>query len=216
MLLRKKNKVGNDVVPSDSELEAAEAKPTKDADDKKIIALAKLNKQACMDLILSIDHKGSRGKIAFRLVKNCTSSEYPEGNCKLAWDRLVAKYAPKSTPSLLKLKKKFENSRLKSAQVDPDEWISELEGLRTEIEEINSSSAVSDYDFMVKILNNLPSEYDVILDGLENRLSMDGSGSNALTIEDIREKLSIVMSRSSNTMWKKMKTKVVKIGMLRM
>ena len=54
--------------------------------------------------------------------------------------------------------------------MDPDEWISELEGLRTEIEEINSSSAVSDYDFMVKILNNLPSEYDVILDGLESAL----------------------------------------------
>ena len=59
------------------------------------------------------------------------------------------------------------------AQVDPEEWISKLEGLRTDIKEINSSLAMSDYDFMVKILNNLPSEYDVILDGLENRLNMD-------------------------------------------
>ena len=42
---------------------------------------------------------------------------------------------------------------------------------------------------MVKILNNLPSEYDVILDGLENRLTVDASDSNALTIESIRDKL---------------------------
>ncbi len=73
-----------------------------------------------MDLILSINHKSSRGKTAFRLVKKCTSSEYPEGNCKLEWDRLVEKYVQKSMPSLLKLKKKFENSRLKPAQANPE------------------------------------------------------------------------------------------------
>ena len=40
---------------------------------------------------------------------------------------------------------------------------------------------------MVKILNNLPSEYDVILDGLENSLTL--TGSDALTVECIRDKL---------------------------
>ena len=50
-------------------------------------------------------------------------------------------------------------------------------------------SAMSDRDFMVKILNNLPPEYDVILDGLENRLILDESDSNALTIESIRDKI---------------------------
>jgi len=189
LLLCKKSKSGFDIVPTESEYDAAEAKTSKDADDKKIIALAKLNRLAFMDLILSIDHKSSRGKVAFRLVKNCKSSAYPEGNCKLAWDRLVAKYAPKSTPSLLKMRKKFENSKLSSAVIDPEEWISELEGLRTEVEGIDSSSAMSDKDFMVKVLNNLPSEYDVILDGLENRLTLDQSDPNTLTIENIREKL---------------------------
>ena len=55
----------------------AEAKPSKDADDKKIVALTKLNRLAFMDLILYIDHKSNQGKTAFRLVKNCKSSEYP-------------------------------------------------------------------------------------------------------------------------------------------
>ena len=190
LLLCRKNKDGYDVIPTEDEFSAAEDEQNKSAVHKTTIALAKLNRQAYMDLILSIDHKSSRGKVAFRLVKNCKSAEYPEGNCKLAWSRLVAKYAPKSTPSLLKLKKKYENSKLTKVVRDPDEWISELEGIRTEIEDIDSSSSISDKDFMVKILNNLPEEYDTILDGLENRLTLDASDSNALTIESIREKLS--------------------------
>ena len=43
----------------------------------------------------------------FSLVKNCKTNEYPEGNLKLTWDRLVTKYAPKTAPSLLKWKKKW-------------------------------------------------------------------------------------------------------------
>ena len=46
---------------------------------------------------------------------------------------------------------------------------------------------VSDEDFMIHVLNNLPEEYDVILDGLENRLT--ATGENALTIDLIRKKL---------------------------
>ena len=40
---------------------------------------------------------------------------------------------------------------------------------------------------MIHVLNNVPDEYDVILDGLENRLT--ATGENALDIDSIREKL---------------------------
>ena len=40
---------------------------------------------------------------------------------------------------------------------------------------------------MFHVLNNLPKEYDVFFDGLENRLM--ATGDNALTIDSIREKL---------------------------
>ena len=49
------------------------------------------------------------------------------------------------------------------------------------------SGNVFDEDFMIHVLNNLPEEYDVILDGLENRLM--ATGENALTIDSICEKL---------------------------
>ena len=46
---------------------------------------------------------------------------------------------------------------------------------------------VSDEDFMIHVLNNLPEEYNVILDGLENCLT--ATRENALTIDLIHEKL---------------------------
>ena len=72
-------KTGIDIVPIESEYDAAEAKSPKDANDEKIIALAKLNRWAFMDLISSIDHKSSRGQVAFRLMKNCKSMNIQKG-----------------------------------------------------------------------------------------------------------------------------------------
>ena len=43
--------------------------------------------------------------------------------------RLKEKYATKSTQTLLRLKKKFVNSRLE-LETDPKEWITDLEDLR--------------------------------------------------------------------------------------
>ena len=59
-------------------------------------------------------------------------------------------------PSLLKLKKKFVNSKLEDSDRHPDEWVTELESLRTEMDSIKISGKMSDLDFMIQILNNLP------------------------------------------------------------
>ena len=39
----------------------------------------------------------SVGKVAFRLVRNEKSADFLKGNGKIAWDRLVSKYAPNTT-----------------------------------------------------------------------------------------------------------------------
>ena len=178
--------LGKKKVPTQDEAELAALGST--SEDKATAKLAELNEEAFEDIILSINHTSKQGKIAFSLVKNCKTTEYPEGNCKLAWDRLVAKYAPKTAPSLLKLKKQFANSSL-HRDVHPDEWITELESLRNEMNGISISSKMTDQDFMIHILNNLPEEYDVVLDGMESRLMLEESDSNKLTIENIRDKL---------------------------
>ena len=46
---------------------------------------------------------------------------------------------------------------------------------------------VSGEDFMIHVLNNLPEGYDIILNELENPLTMPGD--DALTIDSICEKL---------------------------
>ena len=100
--------------------------------DKNILKLDKLNKQAYMELILSIDKTTTRGCTAFRLVKNCRTKEYPDGNSCMAWERLKSKYAPRTSCPLMKHKKKYENSSLGDATKDPDDWISSMEGTITE------------------------------------------------------------------------------------
>ena len=75
------------------------------------------------------------------------------------WDRLVAKYSPKTAPLLLKAKKNFANSQLESVETNPGEWMTELESLRNEIDKTSISTKMSDEDFMIHVLNNLTEEY---------------------------------------------------------
>ena len=68
------------------------------------------------------------------------------------------------------LKSKLHNSKLELIDKDPNEWISHLKGLQIWMNEFKQKGNVSDEDFMIHVLNNLPKEYDVILNGLENYL----------------------------------------------
>ena len=154
--------------------------------DIKIITLGELHELACKGLILSINTSSSVGKVAFGQVRNAKSASFLEVNRKVAWNRLVIKYAPHTTSSLLKLKSKFHNSNLESIKKDQDDWISNLEGLRIHMCEFGQNGSFTDKDFMILFLNNFPKEYDVILDGLKNCLL--ASGDNALIIEVIHEK----------------------------
>ena len=120
----------------------------------------------------------------FGLARNAKSADFPEGNCKIAWDRLISKYTSYTTQSLLKLNGEFCKSKLESIEHYPDEWISNLDGLRICIGEFGQKGSITYKDFIIHVLNNLPEEYDLILDVLKNCLME--SGHNALTNEVIR------------------------------
>ena len=55
------------------------------------------------------------------VVRNAKSEDFPKGNCKIAWERLVSKYAPHTASFLLKLKSELHNNKLESIEKDPDE-----------------------------------------------------------------------------------------------
>ena len=84
---RKKYKnmlIDRETIPTESKYQGAIARPDT-ADSKDIKKRSELNEEAFEDSILSINHMTKQGKVTFSLVKNCKSSDYPEGNCKLAW-----------------------------------------------------------------------------------------------------------------------------------
>ena len=178
--------LGKDIVPKESEYTLAIGEAN--AAEKKITKLWLLNEHAFEEILLSIEGQTSSGKVAFNLVDNCTTADQPDGNCKLAWDRLVNKYAPQTAPSYITLKKTFANSTLADATEDPDDWITELECMRTEMNKvtIGGKSDMTDVDVIIHVLSNLPEDYEVQVNELEEKLQ---DASVTVSIEDVRSKL---------------------------
>ena len=126
---------GTSIVPSKSDYETAYVVPeaTRTADQTDIIDRYKLNTSAYADLLLAIEGKTTRGRIAFAIITGSITTENPDGNARIAWTRLTSKYAPQTSFKFMKLKKEFTNSRLRSEMADPDVWLTKLEGLRTDM-----------------------------------------------------------------------------------
>ena len=150
------------------------------------------NATAFEELVLSIDTNTTKGRVAFKLVKSCKNSDYPDGHAFKAWTKLINKFVPKSAPSLLKLKRAFNRSKLTSTSKDPDEWITDLEDLREKLENMTPSHTMTDNDLIIHILNNLPKEYEIDVTNMEDRI---GASSNALEIDEVRAKLSLRFER---------------------
>ena len=83
----------------------------------------------------------------------------------------------------MKLKSKFDNSKLKSTDNNPYELISNLEGPIIQMTKFEMKGSIMDKEFKIHVINNLSDEYVVVLDDLENCLTSTG-----LTIENICEK----------------------------
>ena len=102
---------------------------------------------------------------------------------------MINKYAPKTAPSYIQLKKDFADSKLKTVDSDPEEWLTELESLRSEMNRVTISgkSDMTDVDLIIHILSNLPEEYEVAVSKLEEKLK---DTSTPLALEDVRTELS--------------------------
>jgi hypothetical protein len=70
-------------------------------EDKEDIRITEKNEFAYSDLILSIDTTTSAGKVAFNLVRNSKSDDYPDGNSAAAFKNLRNKYTIQVAQSLL-------------------------------------------------------------------------------------------------------------------
>ena len=120
----KKFLLGKERVPKDSEV----IEPS----DKKKQSLREANERLYEELLLSIDGNEKTARVAFNLVKLAKTKDLADSNAALAWKRLKEKYATKSAQTLLRLKKKFVNSKLE-LKTDPEEQITDLEDIRAQM-----------------------------------------------------------------------------------
>jgi hypothetical protein len=69
---------------------------------------------------------------------------------------------------------------------NPEIWITELEDLRIRLEDMGST--ISDNQFMIHVLNNVTTDYDLQLALMEKRV---GDSDKPLSIEEIKAELSL-------------------------
>ena len=178
--------LGRETIPKSTDI----LDPVQDEDKIKI---RELNDDAYSDLVLSIDTTTSAGKVAFSYVRGSKSTDYQDGNAEFAFTRLQNKYAPKSAPSLNKINRLFYQAKLKK-QVDPDVFVTYLEGLRTTMGDMNNF--ITDKQFIMHVMNNLNKDYDNTVENLEKLID---NKNDPLTIEQMREDLSLKHERLYGT-----------------
>jgi hypothetical protein len=176
--------LGEIAVPTDEQFaEISDSSKEK----KEAELLRKLNKDAYIDLLLSIATDTEPGRVAFQIIRTAKTKDFVGGDARGAWKRLESKYESKRAPSRLILKEKFMNSKLRNPRSDPDVWITQLEDLQVQINNSKPDTITED-DLIEHILGNLPSLYDIEVHALRKRLDqMD----DPLTIEEVREELNL-------------------------
>ena len=92
-----------------------------------------------------------QGTISFAIAEKLVTDDLPTGDANLAWKKLKKKFNPQTSANKLKLRRQFTNSSLTDWKKDPDDWITELDILQTQLEEMGHT--ISDKDFMIHILN---------------------------------------------------------------
>ena len=104
-LIRAKRKGYKDILLGREQIPSYNA-PDITEDERKVNRrLRELNETGFEELAMSIDTTQKEGRVAFDHLRLTKTSEYPEGNCKEAWERLKKKYLPNQAPIRLKLQR---------------------------------------------------------------------------------------------------------------
>ena len=145
--------------------------------EQKKLQLA--NEKAYNDLLLSCEEE-----VSFGAVDEAISTSFPDGDAHQAWNNLKARYESDTPSTKIQLKKEFNTSALTDTNTDPDEWIADLERIRQRLKTLKSE--ITDEDLIIHILNNLPEEYENMVEAMEIELE---DKTNPLKLKTVRERL---------------------------
>jgi hypothetical protein len=124
-------------------------------------------------------------EISFALVDEARTDDYPGGDLAKAWKGLMDLFEPSTAATKVTLKKQFYTNKLTDIGRDPDEWVTELELLRQRLKTLGVQ--VDDEDLVIHILNNLPSEYDSLVEAIEEDLNKGAA--DEVTVKRVRERI---------------------------
>ena len=74
------------------------------------------------------------------------------------------KFEAQTSTELITLKGDFADLKCTNPRMDPNKWIGKLEDLQIQINNLGGTDTLSDNDMKIHILNNLPSQYDTVVD----------------------------------------------------
>ena len=140
-----------------------------------------MNEKTYCKLILAC-----QGLIVFNIVRKCTTDDLPTGNAYLAWNKLKERFDPRTSNKKRLLKEKFTNSKLTDWTKSPDDWITKLEIIASQLDQMGYK--MTNKDFMILVLGNLPEEYKSKVETLEKDLDHTN---DPITIERMTNKLNI-------------------------
>lgn len=115
-------------------------------------------------------------EINFGIVFNSKSWLFPNGDAYMTWTRLRNKHQPATNTQKIMLRREFHRSKLGKVSKSPDEWIEELEIIRSRLAPLGVQ--VDDEDLIMQVLEGLPKEYDMIVTFLNARYKI-----NELTVD---------------------------------
>jgi gag-polypeptide of LTR copia-type len=136
-----------------------------------------LNELAYAELMI-----GCQDDMCFNIIDGSRSNLFPEGDAGLAWKRLNEKFEPKSSSNLVTIKREFSLCALKRER-DPEDWINQLLMMNRRLEGMGYS--MTEMEIIIHILNNLPKEYESVVEGIEGDLD----NSLNVDLEKVKNKL---------------------------
>jgi len=114
--------------------------------------------KAYEELLMSMDYSSPEGLVGFNIVKRSKTNN--EGDARLAFERLINRFEPKTSIERGKLLKQFYSAKCKGRD-DPEVYVYEMEDLRNRIRDMSDDKeTIPDEDFMNQILNSMPEAYD--------------------------------------------------------
>jgi hypothetical protein len=133
--------------------------------------------------------------MCFGIIDGSRSAMFPDGDASLAWKRLNEKFEPRNSSNLMTIKREFSQCILKRER-NPEDWINQLLLMNRRMEGMGYK--MSEMEIIVHILNNLPREYESVVEQIEGDLD------NGLTVDldKVKNKLRSKFGRIKNQVFK--------------